>query len=280
MIANDSTYHRGLSASLLIHAAILVILFIEPHTSAPVLHNTERQPSAPSIVNAVSVDRAAIEQTVQKLKNIQEQKHQAEQAHQLELTKQAQRAQQQRITAEHQLQQLKTETAALALKKKQEIDQQQQHLKALHIQKEQETQRIVMLKKQQEIMQKQQAQAQAAAAKQAAATQATAKQTAHKAATSGEIDRYKAMIINAISQQWILPDQIDRSLSSQFRIHLAPNGTVLNVTLIRSSGDPILDRSAQRAIYKASPLPVPTDAQLFAIFQDISLTVRPETIRS
>lgn len=51
------------------------------------------------------------------------------------------------------------------------------------------------------------------------------------------------------------------------------------VTLTRSSGDPLLDRSAQTAIYKASPLPVPTDSETFNLFRDISLTVRPEQVR-
>jgi len=54
---------------------------------------------------------------------------------------------------------------------------------------------------------------------------------------------------------------------------------VLEVSLTRSSGDSILDRSAQSAIYKASPLPVPSDTDAFNVFRDISLTVRPESAR-
>ena len=96
---------------------------------------------------------------------------------------------------------------------------------------------------------------------------------------SGEVNKYKALIIQAISQHWILPEHVDRQLFSQFRIQLAPNGQVLSVGLIRSSGDPVLDRSAQAAIYKASPLPVPTDSEMFNLFRDISLTVRPESTR-
>ncbi len=96
---------------------------------------------------------------------------------------------------------------------------------------------------------------------------------------SGEIDKYKALILNAISRQWILPEHADSTMSSQFRIRLAPNGTVLEVTLIKSSGDTILDRSAQTAIYKASPLPVPSDPVTFNVFREISLIVRPEQVR-
>ena len=117
--------------------------------------------------------------------------------------------------------------------------------------------------------------------KQAEATAAQqARQNAEQQARiAGEVDKYKALIVNAIGRNWILPERADSSLSSQFRIRLAPDGMVLNVTLTRSSGDPLLDRSAQTAIYKASPLPVPTDSETFNLFRDISLTVRPEQVR-
>lgn len=113
----------------------------------------------------------------------------------------------------------------------------------------------------------------------AAAAQQSAQNAERQARIAGEVDKYKALIVNAISRNWILPENADSSMSSQFRIRLAPNGMVLEVTLTRSSGDPLLDRSAQTAIYKSSPLPVPTDAETFNLFRDISLTVRPEQVR-
>ncbi|TAL64949.1 MAG: cell envelope integrity protein TolA [Legionella sp.] len=118
-------------------------------------------------------------------------------------------------------------------------------------------------------------QADAAAAQQAQA----ARNAENQARMAGEVDKYKALILNAIGRKWILPENADSSLSSQFRIRLAPDGTILEVSLTRGSGDPILDRSAETAIYKAQPLPVPTDAETFNMFRDINLTVRPEQIR-
>ncbi len=111
--------------------------------------------------------------------------------------------------------------------------------------------------------------------KQQDAAALAATEAANAAKVAGEVNKYKALILNAISQQWILPQNADSSMSSQFRIRLAPNGSVLEVALTRSSGDAILDRSAQSAIYKASPLPVPNDPTTFNLFRDISLTVRP-----
>ena len=115
--------------------------------------------------------------------------------------------------------------------------------------------------------------------KRQAALQQAAANAEKNAQISGEVDKYKALIIGAIGRQWILPENADSSRSSQFRIRLAPNGAVLEVSLTRSSGDPILDRSAQSAIYKASPLPVPSDPETFNLFRDISLTVRPQNAR-
>lgn len=123
------------------------------------------------------------------------------------------------------------------------------------------------------------ANAELAEQKRQAAIQQAALDAAKKAQMAGVVDKYKAMIVNAISQRWILPEQVEPGLSSQFRIRLAPGGEVLDVNLTRSSGDPILDRSAQTAIYKASPLPVPNDPEMFNLFRDISLTVRPENVR-
>lgn len=114
---------------------------------------------------------------------------------------------------------------------------------------------------------------------QALASQQAAQNAENQARIAGVVDKYKALIVNAIGRNWILPENVDSGLSSQFRIRLAPDGSVLDVALTRSSGDPLLDRSAQTAIYKAAPLPVPSDAETFNLFRDISLTVRPEQVR-
>lgn len=114
---------------------------------------------------------------------------------------------------------------------------------------------------------------------QAAAAQQARQNAENQARMAGEIDKYKALIVNAIGNNWILPENVNKSLECKFRIRLAPGGAVLDVNLISTSGDPLLDKSAENAIRKASPLPVPTDAEVFNKFRDISLTVRPEQVR-
>lgn len=98
--------------------------------------------------------------------------------------------------------------------------------------------------------------------------------SAKNARLQGEVDKYKGIILQAIGQQWIVPNTT-KDISCKLRIRLAPGGVLLNVKLLRSSGDPALDRSAIAAVNKASPLPVPTDPAVFDQFREIDLTVHP-----
>lgn len=262
-------------------------------------------------IKAVSVNSQEVMQTVNRLKQERARQQQAELDRQRVLNQQAAAARQQRINEQKQLERLKAEAEKMAIERKKQIAEEQQHLKQLAVQKAEQEKHLAEMKQQQAQMQKQQAieaqkiaelkkkkadeLAHAALAKaekekaekakaelaqkQQAAAQQAAQEAAKTARLAGEVDKYKAMIINAISQQWILPENANSNLSSQFRIRLAPNGAVLEVSLTRSSGDAILDRSAQAAIFKASPLPVPADPNTFNIFRDISLTVRPSNAR-
>lgn len=94
----------------------------------------------------------------------------------------------------------------------------------------------------------------------------------------GVINKYKALIIQAISEQWRVPTQANKKLYCELMIRLAPGGVVLDVQIMKTSGDPSLDSSAYAAVLKASPLPVPSDPNQFDAFRQFVLKVRPETI--
>jgi TonB family protein len=94
----------------------------------------------------------------------------------------------------------------------------------------------------------------------------------------GVVDKYKAEILLAISQYWIVPPNTDKRLSADLLLRLAPDGTVLEVKLIKSSGNDLLDQSAITAVQKASPLPVPSEPDAFKVFREIKLTVKPDFV--
>lgn len=92
------------------------------------------------------------------------------------------------------------------------------------------------------------------------------------------IDRYKNLILQSISQNWLVPPNTSKNSSVVVLIRLGAGGVVLNVSLAQSSGNSTLDNSAIAAVYKSSPLPVPSEADLFSQFQQLRLTLRPETV--
>lgn len=94
----------------------------------------------------------------------------------------------------------------------------------------------------------------------------------------GIVNKYKALILQAIAENWIVPLQSDRKLTSELMIRLAPGGVVLDVKVTRSSGDPSLDSSARTAVLKSSPLPVPDKSDEFEPFRQFVLKVKPENI--
>lgn len=94
----------------------------------------------------------------------------------------------------------------------------------------------------------------------------------------GEVNRYKALILQSISQQWLVPNNADKKLYSELLIRLAPGGMVIDVQVIKSSGDEALDRSARAAVFKSSPLPVPKDEKAFTSFRQFVLKMKPENI--
>jgi colicin import membrane protein len=281
----------------------------EPSMAMPVEQNDQPKDE---VVKAVSIDNKEVMETVNRLKQERANQLKAEQARQQNLVKQAEMARMARLQEQKHLAKLKEETEKIAIAKKKQIEEEKRHLKELAEQKIQEAKKLEELKAKQLQLQKRQQEeseklalikqkqveektksenlkaeqeraakvkAELAEENRQAAIQQAAANAEKKALLSGEVDKYKAMILNAIGQKWITPENVDRSLSSQFRIRLAPDGVVLAVSLTRSSGDAVLDRSAQTAIYKASPLPVPRDASTFELFRDINLTVRPENVR-
>lgn len=307
----DTSYRKAFGLALLFHCLLGIALLFETSQKHPVLQKTnqpqhairqaveENKPSHAAqeipepLIKATNIDTTAVMATVERLKAERVAQLKSEQARQHALQEQLNASRNLRLAEQKRLAKLKEETIAISLARKKQMEVEQQRLKQLATQKTRELKQIEALKEKQKLLektqqetehrlqlQKQQEEKATLEKRQAQAAQEKAAAAAKNNAFLGEVNKYKALIISAIGQQWILPEKVDRSMSSQFRIHLGPDGAVLDVKLTRSSGDPVLDHSAQTAIYKASPLPVPNTPEAFEPFRDISLTVRPENVRS
>lgn len=96
--------------------------------------------------------------------------------------------------------------------------------------------------------------------------------------SQGIVDKYRALIVQAISEHWLVPPQANKKLTSELMIRLDAGGMVLDVRVTKSSGDKALDSSARQAVLKAQPLPVPPKADEFEPFKQFVLKVKPENI--
>lgn len=89
-------------------------------------------------------------------------------------------------------------------------------------------------------------------------------------------DKYITLIQNHVKRQIVEPPNLQGNPQVEFDVVLIPGGEVLNVKLRRTSGVPAYDAAVERAILKASPLPLPPDPALFQQFRDLHLKIRPK----
>lgn len=70
-------------------------------------------------------------------------------------------------------------------------------------------------------------------------------------------DDYYTKIRNQIWQQWIYPDTGQKNLEAIISIRIMKDGTISMQKIEKSSGNPLFDKSAIKALTKANPLSPP-----------------------
>jgi len=117
----------------------------------------------------------------------------------------------------------------------------------------------------------------AEAARRREAEQALQQQLAAEQAErdQGIVAEYTGYIQEKIQQNWRKPPGSSEGLSCIVLVSLIPGGDVARVQIVRSSGDPLFDRSVEDAVYRASPMPLPKDSALFKYFRELRLIFKP-----
>ena len=146
----------------------------------------------------------------------------------------------------------------------------------LQKQKELEQKRAAEATRQQE-QKRQQKQAEQSLQEQLVAEEKERVATARAARAATVVDQYKALIRSRVSHSWSRPLSSAQGLKCVVRVRLTPSGEVLDAKVVKSSGDPVFDRSVENAVYKAAPLPLPDDPSLFDNFREIEFLFNPET---
>ncbi|MDH5649057.1 MAG: cell envelope integrity protein TolA [Gammaproteobacteria bacterium] len=152
---------------------------------------------------------------------------------------------------------------ARELEKKKQTLAEEKKRKALEVKKKQEAEKRRKQAEQslQEMLQQEEAEAQ---------------QAAKAAQAASLVDQYKVAIRQKVSRNWVRPPAARSGLQCMVRVRLVPSGEVLEAKVVRSSGDTVFDRSVENAVYKAAPLPIPQDTELFDFFREIEFLFSPE----
>jgi len=246
-------YRMPFSLAVALHLLLLIFLIIElPHSRKLGMASLA---NAPKIIHAKAIAQDPIE---------------AQRQHERAIARQKAIKRRKMLARKKALERKK----ALARKKALERQQALAHKKALEKQKalaeakaKREAQKKALAQKQKALQEKLLAEQLKKEKEQLAKTRQLAMQ--------GVIDKYMSQVKAAIQQNWHQPFQ-NAKLYSVYQVSLAPGGVVLAVKLIRSSGDPLLDRSGRLAILKTSPLPVPKDPAVFNQFRQFTIKMSPQ----
>jgi colicin import membrane protein len=93
------------------------------------------------------------------------------------------------------------------------------------------------------------------------------------AARASALGQYIGQIQRKVRSGWILPQDLQGNPEAVFNVVQLPTGEIISVRLAKSSGNAAYDAAVERAILKASPLPLPAQRDLFD--RELKLTFRP-----
>jgi len=89
------------------------------------------------------------------------------------------------------------------------------------------------------------------------------------------IDEYVLYIQEKVQRSWIQPPDSGSGLSCTVEVRLIPGGDVIDARIVRGSGNPVFDHSVETAVFRASPLPVPSDVEVMEKFRTIRFEFKP-----
>ncbi len=285
----------SLGLSIGVHLLLASLLFLSLERTIFIAETpTSTEPQ--EIIEATVVTDKALRQEISRLAEKEAQKKANEQARLEALANKEREAKEKRIEEEQ---------LVLELQKKNELLKKETEQKLLALQQA-EAAREKKLKAEQEELAKIQKEKEAALAakkkteeekkiKEAAAQKKKDAEVAEKEASArkqaedntqnqnnvklnqDEITRHALLIRNKINQNWRQPLGMDiKGLTCKIVVKLLPTGEVVDAQVIESSGSLELDRSAELAVHKSSPLPMPGNEDVAKVFRQFTFTFRPE----
>ena len=271
---------RSLFFSIILHIILGGILIYSFKFSAK---PTPVHKPVTNIVQATSVDKKQVELELKRLKDKEEAKKAEEKKRQKKLEKKAEEAKKKRIAEEKKLKKLKKkkkeekkkriaeekklkklEKEKKELEKKQKLEREKKRKEAERKRKEEEKLKAEEAERKRKEEEKK-------LKEKALQEELEAEQSEHD---QSEISKFTNLIINAIENRFNC-STLFKGISNKILIRMGESGKVIESTIIESSGNELFDQRAEKAVYSASPLPVPTDSKLFNEMRKIRITFEP-----
>ena len=270
--------------AVLVHivvAALLVVSLRWHQTSRP------RPQAKPPAVNATVVDDARVKQEVEAIRKEEARKLEEELAAQRRLEeskRQADEAEKKRVAEEQRIAELKRkqedERKRLAEKKRETEEAErkrvaEQKRAVEEAERKREAERVRVAEEAERKREAERRKEAESALREQMAAEEKQREDARAARAMAEVERFTLLIRQRVERAWIRPGTVAAGISCVVRVRLVPGGEVVDARVVRSSGNAAFDRSVESAVYKASPLPLPTDTQMFEYFRELEFTFKP-----
>ena len=252
--------------SVLVHAAIAGLLI---YGVVKFGEDSKPQPPPQLAIEAQVVDEKRVQQEMRQLQEEEERK-------QRELREQEERAEQlkrEREEEEQRLEEVRQQRVAEEEAERKRIEE-----KAAEAAKvaEQEAKRKAEKKRKDDAARKKAAEESKLKAEREAELKRRLEAEEQRAAAvnAGLLSQYLAQIQARIQRAWIRPPSARAGLNCVVYVTQVPSGEVVSVRIGECNGDDIVRQSIEAAVYRASPLPLPSDPALFE--RNLRLNFKPD----
>lgn len=285
---------RALFYAVLVHVVIVGLLVVSlqwtPQVDAP--------GQAEPIVQAVAVDEKKVADERKKLAAAEARREAAEERKREQARRAAAEARDKRLAEEQRLKELQAKKVTEE-RRQQEAERkrlaeqkaEQQRLERLRKEREAEEQRLAALEAERKMAEERRRREEEArrkeeearrqreederALQQQIAEEQQRLEAERQRLAQQTIGQHSALIRQAVSREWLRPTGSPNDLKATFRVRTIPSGDVVMVETVKTSGDSVFDRSAEAAIRRASPLPVPRDADSYEAFREFNFEFDP-----
>lgn len=221
-------------------------------------------------IKAFVVDADKVEVEAKKLKQVEEKRSRQVLAQQNKIKKEADKARKQLQAEKKRLAALKKKHQA-ELKKKKTAEAEKKRIEAERREKEAEKKRIAVLEEKRR--QEEQAELKRRLEDEERREAEARQQAKHNEMLNSLRAQYVKLIEQKVERNWLRPVTSNTDMSCEVIVTQTSLGDVMSVSLQRCTNDLAFQRSIERAVRRASPLPPPPNPEVFD--REIHFTFKP-----